>query len=35
MYKKKKDAALKHRRRQKKFKDKRKAQTPPAPAKEQ
>jgi hypothetical protein len=34
MYKKKKDAALKHRRREKKFKEKRKAQTQP-PAKEQ
>ena len=34
MYKKKKDAALKHRRREKKFKEKRKAQAPPAPPKE-
>jgi hypothetical protein len=34
MYKKKKVAALKHRRRLKKFKEERKAQAPPAPAKE-
>jgi hypothetical protein len=34
MYKKKKVAALKHRQRQKKFKERRKAQTQP-PAKEQ
>jgi hypothetical protein len=35
MYKKKKVAALKHRRRQKKLKEKRKTQAPAAPAKEQ
>jgi hypothetical protein len=35
MYKKKKVAALKHRQREKKFKERRKAQTPPVPAKEQ
>jgi hypothetical protein len=34
MYKKRKDAALKHRQRQKKLKEKRKAQAPPAPPKE-
>jgi hypothetical protein len=35
MYKKKKVADLKHRRRQKKLKEKRKAQAPAAPPKEQ
>jgi hypothetical protein len=35
MYKKKKVAALKHRQRQKKLKEKRKAQAPEAPAEEQ
>ena len=34
MYKKKKVAALKHRQREKKFKEKRKAQAPPTPPKE-
>ena len=35
MYKKKKVAALKHRQREKKFKEKRKTQAPPTPPKEQ